>query len=174
MLPDGTYCLAPPPPGIDVATYYSTLPAGVTVSSSPGVTTTVPPPPGTTPPPPPTTAESSSGVTSTTTTTRYVCATFSQHDGCCGAPVLLTWGELGLHTYGCHYVLSPHTWTRSFGKAETEGLKVQGHPDLYHESVSSTGNACLKRRKVQSQLDNPYSCSIPVFLALRRIKKGHL
>ncbi|XP_008767419.1 splicing factor, suppressor of white-apricot homolog isoform X3 [Rattus norvegicus] len=69
MLPDGTYCLAPPPPGIDVATYYSTLPAGVTVSSSPGVTTTVPPPPGTTPPPPPTTAESSSGVTSTTTTT---------------------------------------------------------------------------------------------------------
>ncbi|XP_032743045.1 splicing factor, suppressor of white-apricot homolog isoform X1 [Rattus rattus] len=69
MLPDGTYCLAPPPPGIDVATYYSTLPAGVTVSSSPGVTTNVPPPPGTTPPPPPTTAESSSGVTSTTTTT---------------------------------------------------------------------------------------------------------
>ncbi|GAB1290218.1 Splicing factor, suppressor of white-apricot homolog [Apodemus speciosus] len=69
MLPDGTYCLAPPPPGIDVATYYSTLPAGVTVSSSPGVTTTVPPPPGTTPPPPPTTADSSSGVTSTTTTT---------------------------------------------------------------------------------------------------------
>ncbi|OBS68444.1 hypothetical protein A6R68_03021 [Neotoma lepida] len=69
MLPDGTYCLAPPPPGIDVATYYSTLPAGVTVSSSPGVTTTVPPPPGTTPPPPPTTAETSIGVTSTTTTT---------------------------------------------------------------------------------------------------------
>ncbi|XP_008059545.1 splicing factor, suppressor of white-apricot homolog isoform X2 [Carlito syrichta] len=69
MLPDGTYCLAPPPPGIDVATYYSTLPAGVTVSSSPGVTTTAPPPPGTTPPPPPTTAETSSGATSTTTTT---------------------------------------------------------------------------------------------------------
>uniref|UniRef100_G1RAN6 Splicing factor, suppressor of white-apricot homolog n=1 Tax=Nomascus leucogenys TaxID=61853 RepID=G1RAN6_NOMLE len=61
MLPDGTYCLAPPPPGIDVATYYSTLPAGVTVSNSPGVTTTAPPPPGTTPPPPPTTAETSSG-----------------------------------------------------------------------------------------------------------------
>uniref|UniRef100_A0A2K6TI31 Splicing factor, suppressor of white-apricot homolog n=1 Tax=Saimiri boliviensis boliviensis TaxID=39432 RepID=A0A2K6TI31_SAIBB len=59
MLPDGTYCLAPPPPGIDVATYYSTLPAGVTVSNSPGVTTTAPPPPGTTPPPPPTTAETS-------------------------------------------------------------------------------------------------------------------
>ncbi|XP_003792924.1 splicing factor, suppressor of white-apricot homolog isoform X2 [Otolemur garnettii] len=69
MLPDGTYCLAPPPPGIDVATYYSTLPAGVTVSSSPGVTTTAPPPPGTTPPPPPTTAKTSSGATSTTTTT---------------------------------------------------------------------------------------------------------
>ncbi|XP_004844060.1 splicing factor, suppressor of white-apricot homolog isoform X3 [Heterocephalus glaber] len=69
MLPDGTYCLAPPPPGINVATYYSTLPAGVTVSSSPGVTTTAPPPPGTTPPPPPTTAETSSGVTPTTTTT---------------------------------------------------------------------------------------------------------
>ncbi|KAM9194568.1 splicing factor, suppressor of white-apricot homolog isoform 2-T2 [Dugong dugon] len=68
MLPDGTYCLAPPPPGIDVATYYSTLPAGVTVSSSTGVTT-APPPPGTTPPPPPSTAETSSGVTSTTTTT---------------------------------------------------------------------------------------------------------
>nr|XP_035114112.1 splicing factor, suppressor of white-apricot homolog isoform X3 [Callithrix jacchus] len=69
MLPDGTYCLAPPPPGIDVATYYSTLPAGVTVSNSPGVTTTAPPPPGTTPPPPPTTAETSSGATTTTTTT---------------------------------------------------------------------------------------------------------
>uniref|UniRef100_A0A5F7ZE67 Splicing factor, suppressor of white-apricot homolog n=1 Tax=Macaca mulatta TaxID=9544 RepID=A0A5F7ZE67_MACMU len=69
MLPDGTYCLAPPPPGIDVATYYSTLPAGVTVSNSPGVTTTAPPPPGTTPPPPPTTTETSSGATSTTTTT---------------------------------------------------------------------------------------------------------
>ncbi|KAM6166869.1 splicing factor, suppressor of white-apricot homolog isoform 3-T3 [Erethizon dorsatum] len=69
VLPDGTYCLAPPPPGINVATYYSTLPAGVTVSSSPGVTSTAPPPPGTTPPPPPTTAETSSGATSTTTTT---------------------------------------------------------------------------------------------------------
>lgn len=67
MLPDGTCCLVPPPPGVDVATYYSTLPAGVAVPS-----TTAPPPPGTTPPPPPTTAETSSGVTSTTTiTTRY-------------------------------------------------------------------------------------------------------
>uniref|UniRef100_A0ABM5F283 Splicing factor, suppressor of white-apricot homolog isoform X1 n=1 Tax=Pogona vitticeps TaxID=103695 RepID=A0ABM5F283_9SAUR len=53
MLPDGTYCLAPPPPGIDMATYYSALPAGVTVSSTTGVATiTAPPPPGTTPPPP--------------------------------------------------------------------------------------------------------------------------
>ncbi|KAM8918669.1 splicing factor, suppressor of white-apricot homolog isoform 2-T3 [Lycaon pictus] len=68
MLPDGTYCLAPPPPGVDVATYYSTLPAGVAVPSSAGVTATAPPPPGTTPPPPPTTAETSSGVTSTITT----------------------------------------------------------------------------------------------------------
>ncbi|XP_043385802.1 splicing factor, suppressor of white-apricot homolog isoform X9 [Chelonia mydas] len=65
MLPDGTYCLAPPPPGIDVATYYSALPAGMTVSSSTGVTS-VPPPPGTTPPPPPDTTDSSSGLTSTT------------------------------------------------------------------------------------------------------------
>lgn len=71
MLPDGTYCLAPPPPGVDVATYYSTLPAAVAVSSTAGVTATAPPPPGTTPPPPPTTAETSSGVTSSTITTRY-------------------------------------------------------------------------------------------------------
>ncbi|XP_068418653.1 splicing factor, suppressor of white-apricot homolog isoform X3 [Eschrichtius robustus] len=69
MLPDGTYCLAPPPPGVDAATYYSTLPAGVAVSGSAGVTATAPPPPGTTPPPPPSTAETSSGVTSTTITT---------------------------------------------------------------------------------------------------------
>ncbi|XP_025951110.1 splicing factor, suppressor of white-apricot homolog isoform X3 [Dromaius novaehollandiae] len=66
MLPDGTYCLAPPPPGIDVATYYNALPAGVTVSSATGVAT-VPPPPGTTPPPPPDTTDSSSVLTSTTT-----------------------------------------------------------------------------------------------------------
>lgn len=69
MLPDGTYCLAPPPPGVDVATYYSTLPAAVAVSSTTTVTATAPPPPGTTPPPPPTTAETSSGSTSTTITT---------------------------------------------------------------------------------------------------------
>ncbi|XP_074828694.1 splicing factor, suppressor of white-apricot homolog isoform X3 [Natator depressus] len=65
MLPDGTYCLAPPPPGIDVATYYSALPAGMTVSSTTGVTS-MPPPPGTTPPPPPDTTDSNSGLTSTT------------------------------------------------------------------------------------------------------------
>ncbi|XP_019342202.1 splicing factor, suppressor of white-apricot homolog isoform X3 [Alligator mississippiensis] len=66
MLPDGTYCFAPPPPGIDVATYYSALPAGVTVSSTTGVAT-IPPPPGTTPPPPPDAAEADSGLTSSTT-----------------------------------------------------------------------------------------------------------
>ncbi|XP_043354358.1 splicing factor, suppressor of white-apricot homolog isoform X3 [Dermochelys coriacea] len=65
MLPDGTYCLAPPPPGIDVATYYSALPAGMTVSSTTGVTS-MPPPPGTTPPPPPDATDSNSGLTSTT------------------------------------------------------------------------------------------------------------
>lgn len=71
MLPDGTYCLAPPPPGIDVATYYNALPAGVTVSSTTGVAS-VPPPPGTTPPPPPDTTESSSGLTSTTTSSSTI------------------------------------------------------------------------------------------------------
>lgn len=70
MLPDGTYCFAPPPPGIDVATYYSALPAGVTVSSTTGVAT-IPPPPGTTPPPPPDAAEADSGLTSSTTSARY-------------------------------------------------------------------------------------------------------
>ncbi|XP_077164595.1 splicing factor, suppressor of white-apricot homolog isoform X2 [Paroedura picta] len=68
MLPDGTYCLAPPPPGIDVATYYSALPAGVTVSSTTGVATiTAPPPPGTTPPPPSEAAEDSGGAVAATT-----------------------------------------------------------------------------------------------------------
>ncbi|NWS15360.1 SFSWA protein, partial [Pachyramphus minor] len=71
MLPDGTYCLAPPPPGIDVAAYYNALPAGVTVSSTTGVAT-VPPPPGTTPPPPPDTSDSSTGLTSTTTSTSTI------------------------------------------------------------------------------------------------------
>ncbi|XP_023792953.1 splicing factor, suppressor of white-apricot homolog isoform X2 [Cyanistes caeruleus] len=72
MLPDGTYCLAPPPPGIDVAAYYNALPAGVTVSSTTGVAATVPPPPGTTPPPPPDSNDSTSGLTSTTTSTSTI------------------------------------------------------------------------------------------------------
>nr|XP_056715504.1 splicing factor, suppressor of white-apricot homolog [Euleptes europaea] len=68
MLPDGSYCLAPPPPGIDVATYYSGLPAGVTVSSTTGIATiTAPPPPGTTPPPPSEATDDSSGATPATT-----------------------------------------------------------------------------------------------------------
>ncbi|XP_014748190.1 PREDICTED: splicing factor, suppressor of white-apricot homolog isoform X2 [Sturnus vulgaris] len=71
MLPDGTYCLAPPPPGIDVAAYYNALPAGVTVSS-PAAVATVPPPPGTTPPPPPDPADSTSALTSTTTSTSTI------------------------------------------------------------------------------------------------------
>ncbi|XP_054853049.1 splicing factor, suppressor of white-apricot homolog isoform X2 [Eublepharis macularius] len=73
MLPDGTYCLAPPPPGIDVATYYSALPAGVTVSSTTGVATiTAPPPPGTTPPPLSEAADDSSGVMPATTSTSTI------------------------------------------------------------------------------------------------------
>ncbi|XP_043924698.1 splicing factor, suppressor of white-apricot homolog isoform X2 [Protopterus annectens] len=39
MLPDGTYCLAAPPPGMDVATYYNALPAGMTVAATTGVAT---------------------------------------------------------------------------------------------------------------------------------------
>uniref|UniRef100_A0A8D0L710 Splicing factor, suppressor of white-apricot homolog n=1 Tax=Sphenodon punctatus TaxID=8508 RepID=A0A8D0L710_SPHPU len=70
MLPDGTYCLAPPPPGIDIATYYSALPAGVTVSST-GVTS-APPPPGTTPPPTTDTTDASTGVTSATPATSTI------------------------------------------------------------------------------------------------------
>ncbi|XP_035383044.1 splicing factor, suppressor of white-apricot homolog isoform X2 [Electrophorus electricus] len=48
MLPDGTYCLAPPPPGIDAGAYYSSLPAAMMPTQS---ASGVPPPPGTTPPP---------------------------------------------------------------------------------------------------------------------------
>ncbi|XP_041078744.1 splicing factor, suppressor of white-apricot homolog isoform X3 [Polyodon spathula] len=62
MLPDGTYCLAPPPPGIDVNAYYNSLPAGILPTSS-GVV--APPPPGTTPPPPATAVEASSRTVST-------------------------------------------------------------------------------------------------------------
>lgn len=29
MLPDGTFCLAPPPPGIDASSYYTNMPSGV-------------------------------------------------------------------------------------------------------------------------------------------------
>lgn len=29
MLPDGTFCLAPPPPGVDASSYYSSMPSGV-------------------------------------------------------------------------------------------------------------------------------------------------
>ncbi|XP_028566976.2 splicing factor, suppressor of white-apricot homolog isoform X1 [Podarcis muralis] len=69
MLPDGSYCLAPPPPGIDMATYYNALPAGVTVSSTTGVATmTAPPPPGTTPPPSSEATDDTSGVMPATTT----------------------------------------------------------------------------------------------------------
>uniref|UniRef100_A0A8C7W0U6 Splicing factor, suppressor of white-apricot homolog n=1 Tax=Oncorhynchus mykiss TaxID=8022 RepID=A0A8C7W0U6_ONCMY len=49
MLPDGTYCLAPPPPGIDANAYYSSLPSG-SMLAAPSYSG-APPPPGTTPPP---------------------------------------------------------------------------------------------------------------------------
>ncbi|XP_074212324.1 splicing factor, suppressor of white-apricot homolog isoform X2 [Camelus bactrianus] len=66
MLPDGSYCLAPPPPGVDVAAYYGSLPAGAAPGSAPGAAAAAaPPPPGTTPPPPPAAAETSSAGTST-------------------------------------------------------------------------------------------------------------
>lgn len=29
MLPDGTFCLAPPPPGIDASSYYNNMPSAV-------------------------------------------------------------------------------------------------------------------------------------------------
>lgn len=50
VLPDGSYCLAPPPPGIDANSYYNTLPTHV---MAPPTASGAPPPPGTTPPPPP-------------------------------------------------------------------------------------------------------------------------
>ncbi|XP_045081047.1 splicing factor, suppressor of white-apricot homolog isoform X2 [Coregonus clupeaformis] len=53
MLPDGNYCLAPPPPGIDANAYYSSLPSG-SMLATPSYSG-APPPPGTTPPPEPTT-----------------------------------------------------------------------------------------------------------------------
>lgn len=32
MLPDGTFCLAPPPPGIEATSYYNTVPSAVTAT----------------------------------------------------------------------------------------------------------------------------------------------
>lgn len=59
MLPDGTFCLAPPPPGIDATSYYNNMPSAVMAaptSSSSNVGTTPTPsetvtmaPPGTAP-----------------------------------------------------------------------------------------------------------------------------
>ncbi|GCB60934.1 hypothetical protein scyTo_0014252 [Scyliorhinus torazame] len=48
MMPDGTYCLTPPPPGMEVSGYYSALPSEVAVQTATG--TSVPPSSGTTPP----------------------------------------------------------------------------------------------------------------------------
>ncbi|KAM4635202.1 splicing factor, suppressor of white-apricot homolog isoform 2-T2 [Polymixia lowei] len=50
MLPDGTYCLAPPPPGIDAQSYYNSTATGV---MAPPTSSAALPPLGTTPPPPP-------------------------------------------------------------------------------------------------------------------------
>lgn len=88
MLPDGTYCLAPPPPGIDASTYYSSMPAGMMPAHS---ASPAPPPPGTTPPPdsaitvpsapaaaaalPPASAPMAHATPSGFYTTRYVCLT---------------------------------------------------------------------------------------------------
>uniref|UniRef100_UPI003AAFE2A7 splicing factor, suppressor of white-apricot homolog isoform X2 n=1 Tax=Centroberyx gerrardi TaxID=166262 RepID=UPI003AAFE2A7 len=49
MLPDGTFCLAPPPPGIDANSYYSNTPSAV---MAPPASSGALPPLGTTPPPP--------------------------------------------------------------------------------------------------------------------------
>nr|XP_015221761.1 PREDICTED: splicing factor, suppressor of white-apricot homolog isoform X1 [Lepisosteus oculatus] len=79
MLPDGTYCLAPPPPGIDANAYYSSLPSGILPTASGAA---APPPPGTTPPPASEAASSSSSQGSTaaeTTTTTTTTTTTSSH-----------------------------------------------------------------------------------------------
>lgn len=47
MLPDGTYCLAPPPPGIDASVYYTSMPTSM--MPAPSASAAPPPPPGTTP-----------------------------------------------------------------------------------------------------------------------------
>lgn len=48
MLPDGTFCLAPPPPGIDASSYYNNIPSAVmappTSSALPHVGATPTPP----------------------------------------------------------------------------------------------------------------------------------
>lgn len=61
MLPDGTFCLAPPPPGIDATAYYTNMPSaalappGTSTPALPHMTTPTPPqnvplaPPGVTP-----------------------------------------------------------------------------------------------------------------------------
>lgn len=49
MLPDGTFCLAPPPPGIDASSYYNNMPSGV---MAPPTSTEAGPNVGTTPAPP--------------------------------------------------------------------------------------------------------------------------
>ncbi|XP_078410677.1 splicing factor, suppressor of white-apricot homolog isoform X2 [Cetorhinus maximus] len=49
MMPDGTYCLTPPPPGMEVSGYYSALPSEMAVPTTTG--TSVTPSSGTTPPP---------------------------------------------------------------------------------------------------------------------------
>ncbi|XP_069476177.1 splicing factor, suppressor of white-apricot homolog isoform X2 [Ambystoma mexicanum] len=50
VLPDGSYCLAPPPAGVDVTTYYNQVPTDV---AAPTTSVSAQPPPGISPPPPP-------------------------------------------------------------------------------------------------------------------------
>ncbi|XP_067910693.1 splicing factor, suppressor of white-apricot homolog isoform X2 [Heterodontus francisci] len=66
MMPDGTYCLTPPPPGMEVSGYYSTLPSEMAIPTTTGAS--VPPPPGTTSPPLSEGDSSNIQVPSTTTT----------------------------------------------------------------------------------------------------------
>ena len=49
MLPDGTFCLAPPPPGIDASSYYNSIPSAV---MAPPTSSEALPNLGTTPTPP--------------------------------------------------------------------------------------------------------------------------
>lgn len=53
MLPDGTFCLAPPPPGIDASSYYNNIPSAV---MAPTTSSGALPHVGTTPTPPETIA----------------------------------------------------------------------------------------------------------------------